>query len=404
MGAIASMFRPREVRALTASEWLLKAMAGGSQTYTGKSVAIADSLAISTVWAAVTYLTETISTLPLHVYRRSADGGRSRATDHYLWPILRYQPNPEMTAVEFWEAAIGHLELWGNSYAEIERLGSGRVSALWPLRPDRMRVARSQAGALEYTYTMPSGEQKTLPSYRILHLRNLSRDGIYGLSRIALAREGIGLALAAEEYGARTFSNGALPVGVLTHPKSLSVDAHKRLRDDWESMHRGLSNSHRVAVLEEGVQWQAAGMPNTDLQWIELQKLKASDFAAIFRVPPHKVGIMDRATFSNIEHQAIEAVTDTIRPRCVRIEQRLFQDLFTEDGQKELYPEFLIDGLLRGDTATRTASYAVARANGWLNGNEIRALENLNPIPGPEGDEYWRPANILGATAPTPSK
>lgn len=400
MGAIAALFRP-ELRALSESEWLLKALGGGALTATGRSVSTTDALKSATVWTAVDYLTSTIGSLPLHVYERLPGGGKRRATTHYLYDLLRYAPNEEMTSQEYWEATTGHVELWGNGYAEIERTGGGRVAALWPLRPDRMRVSRDdRTGRLAYEYTLPKGERVVLAHWQVMHLRGYSLDGITGLSRIAMAREGIGLQLAAEEHGARFFGNDGRPGGYLSHPGKLSADAQKRLKGAFEADHRGLSSAHRMAVLEEGMTWQSVGMPHRDAQWIELRRFQRDEIAAIMRVKPHKIGILDKATFSNIESQAIEAVQDDIRPRCTRIEQRIFQDLFSEAGQRRFFAEFLLDGLMRGNLRERYDAYAVARQNGFLNGNEIRERENLNPIEGPEGDEYWRPANILGEVMP----
>lgn len=394
MGAIASLFRP-ERRNLTESEWLLKALGGGAMTTTGRTVGTTDALKNPTVLAAVDYLTSTIASLPLHVYERLPDGGKRRAGDHYLFDILRYAPNGEMTAQEFWEAIVGHVELWGNGYAEIQRNGGGRIAALWPLRPDRMRVWRDdRTAALVYEYALPKGDRALLQPHQVMHIRGYSLDGVTGLSRIAQAREGIGLALAAEEHGARFFGNDGRPGGYLTHTGRLSEDAQKRLKAAFEVDHRGLSNAHRLAVLEEGMKFEAVGMPHRDAQWIELRKYQREEIAQIMRVKPHKVGILDKATFSNIEHQAIEAVQDDIRPRCTRIEQRVYQDLFTEEGQRTYFAEFLIDGLLRGDSKARADFYASALQNRWMVPNEVRERENLNPIEG--GDEFLQVANIHG--------
>ncbi len=392
MGIVAQAVR--ELRDLNESEWLLKALGGGNMTATGRSVGISDSLQNGTVWSAIDYLTSTIGSLPLHTYERIEGGGKRRATDHYMYDLLRYAPNPEMTAQEYWEASVGHVELWGNHYSEIQYNGSGRVAALWPLRPDRMRVQRDDRGKLDYEYSLPKGETVHLKPYQVMHIRNYSLDGITGLSRIAHAREGIGLALAAEEHGARFFGNDATPGGYLESTKGLSQEAFTRLKESWESAHQGLKQAWRVAILEDGVQWKSIGMPNRDAQWLEMRQFQKEEIASIMRVKPHKIGILNRATFSNIEHQAIEAVTDDIRPRCTRIEQRIFQDLFTETGQRKLFAEFAIDGLLRGDSKSRAELYASGLQNQWLVPNEVREKENLNPVPW--GDKPIVAANIHG--------
>lgn len=394
MGVLATLARRTETRALTESEWLLKALGGGMATYTGRTVNTVDALHYNPVYACVKIIAEDVASLPLITYRR-VDGGRERAMDHRLYPILHDRPNPEMSSVEFRETLQGHLLLWGNAYAEIERDGAGRVVNLWPLRPDRMSVERM--GDLVYTYVLPGGDRVRIPTVNVLHLRGLSSDGYVGYSPIALAREAVGLGLATEEYAARFFGNDARPGGVLQHPGKLSTDAATRLKASWEAAHRGLTNSQRVAVLEEGIEWKQVGMPARDAQFLETRMYQLRDVARIYRVPLHKLGDLERATFSNIEHQSREYVDSTLRPWLVRWEQRLNMALFSAQDAGRYYVEHLVDALLRGDLKSRYEAYAVGRTNGWLSADDIRELENMNPLPDGQGKLYLVPLNMAPA-------
>ncbi len=360
--------------------------AGGLGAASGRTVGPDNALLSVPVYACVKVLAETIASLPLLVYRRLDDGGKRRAPEHPLYDLLHDRPNPEMTAYELREALVGHLCLWGNAYCEIER-APGLVKALWPLRPDRMTPIRDGGNRLAYEYRLPDGQKKLFPFESIMHWRGLSSNGIVGYSPITLAREAVGLSLATEEFGARWFGNGSRPSGVLQHPGKLSKEAHGQLKESWEDDHRGLSNAQRVAILEEGMTWQSIGVPPEDAQFLQTRSYQLRDIARIYRVPLHLVGDLERATFSNIEHQSLEFVKYTLVPWLVRIEQAIKRDLFgISDGKRSYYAEHLVDGLLRGDIKSRYEAYAVARQNGWMNANEIRELENANRVPG--GDVY----------------
>ena len=368
-----------------------------SETATGISVDESKALAATAVFACVRILAETVASLPLLVYRSKSDGGKERAKSHYLYPILHDIANPEMTSFELREALMGHVCLWGNAYGEIE-FGGGQVLAIWPLRPDRMQVER-KGGQLLYRYTVvdkQSGSRvETLPAQRVLHIHGLGFNGVSGYSVIGYGRQAVGLALATEEYGARFYGNNASPGGVLEHPGKLNEEAHKRMRTSWDDAHKGLSKSHRIAILEEGVTYKQVGIPPQDSQYLETRKFQSIEITRMYRVPPHMVGDLDRASFSNIEHQSIEFVTHTIRPWVVRWEQALNMDLLTPDERRSYFAEFLVDGLLRGDIQSRYQAYATARQNGWMSANDVRGLENMNPIEG--GDVYLIPLNMVPA-------
>ena len=381
-----------ERRALSEQAWMQGTALWTRETATGRAVSPSESLQSVAVFACVRVLAETIGTLPLHVYRRLEPRGRERDPRHPLYRALHELPNPEMTSVELREAIVGHLALRGNAYLNVVPLGSGAVE-LWPLRPDRMRVERLAGGGVGYFYTV-GGVEERLARRAVMHLRGLSSDGVVGYAPVTLAREAIGLALAAEEYGARLFANNARPGGALQVKDKLSKEGADRLKASWEAAHGGLDKAHRVAVLEEGVTWQQIGMAPEDAQFLETRKYQTSEIARLFRVPPHLIGDLERATFTNIEHQSLEFVIHTIRPWLVRIEQAIKRDLLTEDTH---YAEFLVDGLLRGDVQSRYQAYATGRQNGWLSANDVRDLENMNPLPVDVGDVYWAPLNMVPA-------
>jgi len=264
-----------EKRSLTSSvkepsEWLLDLL-GGRKSAAGIQITPNTALYSSAVYACVRVLAETVASLPLNVYRFLQGGGKEKAKEHPLYPILHRSPNSEMTSFELRETLQGHLALRGNAYCEVEWNNAGRVKGLWPLRPDRM-IVRRVAGELIYIYTLPSGQQVSLAAENVLHLRGLGSNGVIGYSPIQMAREAIGLALAAEEYGARFYGNNANPGGVLEHPGKLTDAAVKRLRKSWEEKHQGLEKAHRIAILEEGLKWQQVGISAKDAQFLEIRK------------------------------------------------------------------------------------------------------------------------------------
>lgn len=386
------------------SKKLIEALKGyGSATASGVSVTPDSALMYSAVWACVRILAESVASLPLVLYERAGQG-KVRAGGHPLYGILHDVANPEMTSFELRETLMGHLATWGNGYAEIEWSVGGWPLALWPLRPDKMVVERltdpitGRPGPLQYRYTLPlGGGTVDFEPWQVLHLRGLGGDGIMGYSPIRMHRESIGLGKAAEEFGSRFFSNDARPGGVLQHPGVLDDEVHKRVKKSWNDVHAGLDNSHRVAILEEGMTFKEVGIPPEDAQFLETRKFQVTDVARIYRVPPHMVADLDRATFSNIEHLSIEFVTHTLRPWLVRIEQRVGLQLLGEEERGRFFAEFLIDGLLRGDILSRYQAYAVGRQWGWLSADDVRERENMNELPDGQGHLYMVPLNMIPA-------
>ena len=337
----------------------------------GKSVNPRNAVQVSTVYACVRVIAETIASLPVGVYEATENGSQKSVT-HPLYRLLHDEPNPEMSSFVWRETMLSHLLLWGNSYSQIIRSGKTSILGLYPLLPDRMEVDRDSSGRLTYSYTTTEGGAVQLNPEDVLHIPGLGFDGIMGYSPIALEKNAIGLGIAAEEYGSKFFQNGARPSGILTHPNT--VRDPKRLRESWNATYGGSSNGAKVAILEENMSFTPISLPNNEAQFLEMRKFQVEEICRIFRVPPHLIGDLSRSTFANIEHQSIDFAMHTIRPWLVRIEQAMNRALFSENEKGRFYVQFNIDGLMRGDYKSRMEGYAIARQNGWMSANDIRAL------------------------------
>lgn len=368
----------------------------------GKAVNPSSAIQVSAVYACVRVIAETIASLPFHVYETTDDGSR-KATEHPLYRLIHDEPNKEMTSFILRETLLAHLLLYGNAYCQIIRTGRDRIESIYPLLPDKMEVDRDAGGSLTYTYTTSDGKRWRLEPRDVLHIPGLGFDGVMGYSPIALEKSAIGLGIAAEEYGSKFFSNGARPSGILTHPNTVKDPA--ALRASWNAAYGSSSNASRVAVLEEGMTFVPLSLPNNEAQFLETRKFQVSEICRIFRVPPHMIGDLDRATFSNIEHQSIDFAVHTIRPWLVRIEQAINRALFSDREKGRFYVQFNLDGLMRGDYKSRMEGYAIARQNGWMSANDIRELENMNPMSDEEGGNAYLvngnmiPVNLAGITA-----
>lgn len=364
------------------------------RTTSGKTVNERTALQTTAVYACVRILSETIASLPLHVYRYT-EGGKAKDTEHVLYTLLHDEPNPDMTSFVFRETLMSHLLIWGNAYAQILRDRSGQVIGLYPLLPDQMSVHRSEKGKLYYVYNRyeednPNFQEKgsiVLSQEEVLHIPGLGFDGLIGYSPIALAKNAVGMTLACEEYGASFFGNGANPGGVLEHPGILKDPG--KVRDSWNAVYQGTRNAHKVAVLEEGMSYKQIGIPPEEAQFLETRKFQINEIARLFRIPPHMVGDLEKSSFSNIEQQSLEFVKYTLDPWVVRFEQALKKSLLLPEEKKTHFIKFNVDGLLRGDYQSRMNGYAIGRQNGWLSTNDIRKLEELNPIPPEEGGDLY---------------
>lgn len=367
---------------------------------TASSVEINEDTAVGipAVYSCVRVLAESVGQIPFMLYRRLAPRGKQRATDLPLFSLLHSLPNEEMTSVELREWMVASLALRGNSTCFIERTRGGDPRSLWPLQWANMTPVRSaQTGQVRWHYNPPNAEPVWLDASQVWHVRLFGGNPIIGSSPIALAREALGAAAAVQEYGARFFAEGAAPMGVLQHPKELSDEAHKRLSVGWNAAHQGLSNAHKVAVLEEGMEWNAIGIAPEDAQLIETKKFSRSEIAGIFRVPAHLINDLEKATFSNVEHLDLGLVKHSLMPYLVKIEQSVTRCLIPPAQRGELFAAFVVNGLLRGDSKSRSEFYKSMWEIGALSRNEIRELEDMNPTEDGTGETYFVPLNFIPA-------
>lgn len=392
MGIFSGLFRSRDAPKNSTAGSAYRFFLGGSTS--GKNVNERSAMQMTAVYSCVRILSEAVAGLPLHLYRYDADGSKEKAVDNPLYFLLHDEPNPEMTSFVFRETLMTHLLLWGNGYAQIIRNGKGEVVALYPLMPNRMTVDRDDKGQLYYEYQTSSDDAKTtkggtvrLKPTDVLHIPGLGFDGLVGYSPIAMAKNAIGMAIACEEYGAKFFANGATPGGLLEYPGT--VKDPERVRESWNKGFGGSSNSNKVAILEEGMKYTPISISPNEAQFLETRKFQINEIARIFRVPPHMVGDLEKSSFSNIEQQSLEFVKYTLEPWLIRWEQSMARVLISQNDKADYFIKFNVDGLLRGDYASRMSGYATARQNGWMSANDIRELENLDRIPAEDGGDLY---------------
>ena len=363
------------------------------RSHAGKRVNDRTALQQIAVYACVRVLSEAIAQLPLHVYKYT-EKGKERMPGHPLYFLLHDQPNPEMTSFVFRETLMSHLLIYGNAFSQIIRNGRGEVIGLYPLMPDKIKVDRDDRNRLIYKYSRydeanPNIREQgeiILPAEQVLHIPGLGFDGLVGYSPIAMAKNAIGLAVACDEYGASFFANGASPSGVLEHPGVIKNP--ERVREAWQRAY-GSGNSHKTAILEEGMKYTPISIPNNEAQFLETRKFQIEEIARLYRVPLHLIGDLEHATFSNIEQQSLEFVKYTLDPWLVRWEQSMQKALLSDSEKGEYFIKFNVEGLLRGDYASRMQGYSTARQNGWMSANDIRELEDMNLIPEEEGGDLY---------------
>jgi len=391
----------------TPADWMVR-MFGGLPATSGAQVNESTALSWTALMCGVRFLSETLASLPLRVYRHKDPRGKELLSNHPIARLVR-TPNPEQSWFECVELMMTHAVLWGNGYAQIIWNGFGEPVELWPLNPDRVQLRRDSQGLLYYQVALPrdeigygGGQFISLPPDDILHIRGPSRWGLLGERIAVVHREAIGLGLATEEFAARFIGSGMHAGGILEHPAKLSADAQERLRRSVDRQAGGLSAAHRTLILEEGMKWQATTVEPDKAQFLGVRAFQLGEAARILRIPPHLLYDLSRATFTNIEHQSIDVVVFTLLPWARRWEARLDKQLISDKMQRSTYTKFALEGLLRGDTQTRYAAYATARSSGWLSVNDIRELEDMNPVDG--GDNYLQPLNMgtLGALPAAP--
>ncbi len=392
MGFLSGIFRSRDAPRNSTSGSAYRFFMGNSTS--GKRVNERSAMQMTAVYSCVRILSEAVAGLPLHLYQYTDKSSKEKAVENPLYFLLHDEPNTEMTSFVFRETLMTHLLLWGNAYSQIIRNGKGEVMGLYPLMPDRMTVNRDEKGRLYYEYMVSSDDAKTLKDgtvrlspYDVLHIPGLGFDGLVGYSPIAMAKNAIGLAIAAEEYGSKFYANGATPSGILEYPGT--VKEPDKVRESWNAGFGGSSNAHKIAVLEEGMKYTPISISPNEAQFLETRKFQINEIARIFRVPPHMVGDLEKSSFSNIEQQSLEFVKYTLEPWLVRWEQAMQRSLIPQDDKSKYFIKFNVDGLLRGDYQSRMQGYATARQNGWMSANDIRELENLDRIPAEDGGDLY---------------
>ena len=375
-------------------------MGAGEPTASGEIINVANALQISAVYSCVRLIAESVASLPLVIYECHADGTRERV-DHDLTWILANEPNDEMSAATFWESFAGSVAISGNGYAEIIRDRGGNSRGLYPLHSGVTQPRRLNNGELVYVTTsgMPNGRERIILKEDVVHCPLFCFDGLKGFSPITQARQMLGLARAAEKFGAKFFGNGAYPGGLLTPEVGNNVTDKQKadLKESWERSYGG-ENQKRVAVLGGAWKWQQISISPEDSQFIGTQQYTRSQIAGLFRVAPHMIGDTTRLSNNNHENQSLQFVTDTLRPYLNRIEKELVRKLMPRTGQKayKYEIEFDVSERMRGDFVTTQQGLALGRQWGWLSANDVRRALGMNPG-GKELDIYLSPLNMADA-------
>lgn len=385
----------RDVTVVPSSLW--RAGIHGTGTPAGINMTPDVAMSVTAFFSAVRFRAFAVASLPKILYQRTASGKR-RVIESPLYRVLHDEPNSEMSAFDLWAMLDSHVTARGNGFAEIVTDAAGNITALYPLRPDKMEIMRAADGGLRYVYQLPQkfdSRKVILLPEQVLHLRGLTSDGVMGIAQVSMMRNAVALAKATEDYGGAYFGNGANPGVVLKHPgKFKDQTVVDRIRDGWEEMHRGLDNAHRVAILEEGMDVAQIGLSPEDSQFLETRTFQVYEIARMTDVPPSMIFELSQSNYSTLEQMTLDYVVHHLRPWLVAYEQQCNRSLLLQ-SEKDAgwFVENLIDGLLRGDLTTRYNAYAIGKQNGWLTTNNILRMENMNTI-GAKGDVYTVPLNM----------
>jgi HK97 family phage portal protein len=366
----------------------------GSQSLSGEYVDESSALTYSAFYNAISLISGTIGALPLHLMQRKGKAKRM-ADNRFLYRVMHDQWNPLMTAMAGREALTAHVLAWGNGYAEIVRNGLGEIVQLWPITPDKVIVSMEGADLI---YIIRVGnEDIRLPRSKVLHIPGLGFDGFMGYSVVNMAQKSLGLGMALETFGSLYFGQGTHPGLVVSHPGQLSAVGHSNLEGSLVKEYSGLGKSHRLLLLEEGMKIEKIGIPPEDSQFLESRQFQIPEVARWFNLPPHKLKDLTKSSFSNIESEQISFVRDSILPWLVRFEQNYNMQLLGDSdkdlsGRGRLYFKHIVEGLLRGDSTSRSAYYSAMLDRGVFSINEVRELEDMDPIKG--GDIHLVPLNM----------
>ena len=363
----------------------------GAENASGVAVTKDSALTYAAVWAATRVISETLATLPCILYKRSPDGSRERMTSDPRFRLVHDQPHPMMSAMSYFESQTAQLVLTGNTYSRIRFDGQMQPRQLEPRLPETVEL---KIEGDQVTYSVEgNGTSESLPASEMLHVPGLGGDGLSGWSVITMAQQSIGTGMAGENYAAGIMGTGATPHGVIDHPGRLDKPAREQFRREWNESHKGSGKAGNIAILHGGIKYQPVSMSNQDAQFLESREYSVREVARWFRLPPHMLAdLADSSVRANIEQQAIEFVVYSLMPWLTRWQQELNRKLLTETEREPMFFEFLTNALLKGDAKSRFESYATGRQWGWLSINDIRKLENLDPVDG--GDDYLQPTNM----------
>jgi len=377
------------------TKWLLDLLGGSSESKAGIRITPDLALQVSAVFACINYIARTVSALPCHLYKVS-ERGKEKAVNHPLYTLLHQIPNKETIAYDFWLMLLVNHLLCPEAYAYIERDGNGLITALWNVPSNRVKKYRnSTTKELYYTIADDNNLEYTAHPENIFVLRNMrfsSKD--VSLDPVFIAREALGLSLAMEEFGARYFSQGANPGGVVQHPGRMKDAAFERFKDTFMVKYAGVSNAAKVIFLEDGATYTKVGNTPEESQALDARRHQVVEIARFFgNVPLHKILDLSRSTNNNIEQQSIEAVVDCLTPYLVQIEQEIYKDLLLPSDRRRYFAKFNLSGLLRGDTATRQSFYVAMIQNGAFSPNDVLELEDMNTFDG--GDIHVMNGNVV---------
>lgn len=408
MGAIAELFtrragspdaQTRNTRQSVGSTpaWLIDWFERGNLSTAGQRVTEETALTLTAVYNAITLISRTIAAMPITVYKRTDSGGRSPQPGHPVYRLLHDRPHTWYSPMQWEETALAHTLCGGNGYSLIERPGAGGVPVgMRLLPPNKVQPVFTADGQLRYEYREKPGTEPTV-SYSdvdVVHWRGLGSDGIMGWSPIRVCANSLGLSIATQEYGANFFANGARATGALSHPGVLDDPARENIKKSFAESYQGTKNTGRPLLLEEGLTWTPLSIPPDEAQFLQTRQFGIAEIARIYNIQPHKLKDLSKSSFNNIESQNIDFVVDTLTPWLVMIEQELNYKLFTEREQRDgYYVKHNVGALLRGDLATRSAAHATALQNGWMSRDEVRAMEEMNPL-GEGGDIYTVQLNL----------
>ena len=398
LAAVPRLRGPRvERRDVQFDRELIESLRVGGALTSAAGVAVTGDTAMrnTAVLACVLLIAESLASVPLVLYEKRPDGGRVARPDHPLYKVLHDLANPLMTAMDVRSMMLAHVLLHGNAYAEIEWNADGYPVGLWPLDPQRVGVELTADRQLLYTYFSDKFGGVMLPAWRIHHIRGLMTRGVLGMSVIRSAMNAVGLAAAAEEYGSLYFANGASPSIVLSHPAKLSPEAMKNLRASFEAQWAGLDNAHRIAVVGESVKPEAMQVPMDEAQFLETRQFQVREIARIFKVPLFLLGETQTATFASAEQEMLRFRELTLGPWAERQEKSIYRDLLTEEEQRTMFASHKLSKLQATDLKTRYETFNIGKNAGILTTNEVREMEDMNPVAG--GDMLWMPVNMAPA-------